>query len=80
MNKRQWGKLTPEQQDTITQISREWAVKHGEAWDESDKEGMAFFKEKGGVVIPQSQEESEKWRKAVRPVLDSYIEKVSGKG
>jgi len=80
MNKKQWGKLTPEQQNVITQISREWAVKHGEAWDESDKAGMAFFKEKGGVVIPQSEEESEKWRGAVQPVLDKYIEKVSAKG
>jgi TRAP-type C4-dicarboxylate transport system substrate-binding protein len=80
MNKRQWNKLTSEQQDAITQISRDWAVKHGEAWDESDKEGMAFFKEKGGVVLSQSEEESEKWRNAAQPVLDNYIQKVSEKG
>jgi len=41
---------------------------------------MAFFKEKGGVVIPQSEEEAEKWREAARPVLDNYIKKVSEKG
>lgn len=80
MNKNQWSKLTPEQQNAIAEISREWAVKHGEAWDESDKEGIAFFKEKDGIIIPQSEEESERWREAVRPVLDDYIKKVSEKG
>ncbi len=80
MNKDQWRRLKPEQQNTITEISREWAVKHGEAWDASDKEGMAFFKEKGGVVISQSQEDAEKWRKAAQPVIDNYIKKVSKKG
>jgi TRAP-type C4-dicarboxylate transport system substrate-binding protein len=80
MNKNKWNRLTPEQQNAITEISLAWAVKHGEAWDESDKAGMAFFKEKGGVVIPQSEEEAEKWREAARPVLDNYIKKVSKKG
>jgi TRAP-type C4-dicarboxylate transport system substrate-binding protein len=80
MNKNQWSKLTPEQQNAIMEINREWAVKHAEAWDESDKEGMAFFKEKGGIVIPQSADEAEKWREAALPVLDNYIKKVSEKG
>ncbi|MDD4275202.1 MAG: TRAP transporter substrate-binding protein [Desulfobacter postgatei] len=80
MNKNQWSKLTPEQQNAIMEINREWAVKHAEAWDESDKEGMAFFKEKGGIVIPQSADEAEKWRQAALPVLDNYIKKVSEKG
>ena len=34
MNKNKWNKLTPEQQNAITEINLEWAVKHGEAWDE----------------------------------------------
>ena len=80
INKDKWNKLTPEQQSAMMEISLEWAGKHAQAWDESDKEGMIFFKEKGGVVIPQSEEESEKWRKAAEPVLDSYIKKVSKKG
>jgi hypothetical protein len=40
---------------------------------------MAFFKEKGGVVISQSEEESERWRTVAQPVLDNYIQKVSEK-
>ncbi|WDP90957.1 MAG: TRAP transporter substrate-binding protein [Desulfobacter sp.] len=80
MNKRKWAKLTPDQQKTITAINAEWAVKHGEAWDESDLKGLAFFKEKGGQVIAQSEAESEKWKAAARPVIDNYIQKVAKKG
>ncbi len=80
MNKRQWAKLTPEQRSIIVAVNQEWAGKHANAWDESDKEGMAFFKEKGGTVITQSDEEAEKWQKAIQPVISAYIEKVSKKG
>ncbi|MDZ7665623.1 MAG: hypothetical protein U5K27_09915 [Desulfotignum sp.] len=51
MNKDKWNSLTPEQQKTIREINAEFALKHGQAWDESDEEGTAFFKEKGGEVI-----------------------------
>ena len=81
MNKNKWNGLTREQQENITEISQEWAIKHGKGWDESYKEGMAVFKKYGGVVIPQSKERAERWRKkAAEPVIDNYIKKVSEKG
>ncbi len=80
MNKNAWAKLTPEQQAIITDLNKEYALKHAQAWDASDEEGMAFFKEKGGTVIAQSAEESAKWAKAAAPVIDQYIEKANKKG
>ena len=80
MNKEKWASLTPEQQKIIEEINKEWIGKHAKAWDESDKEGMDFFKEKGGTVTELSPEEIIKWRKAAAPVVDDYIEKVSQKG
>ncbi len=80
MNKRKWAKLTPEQQNIISQINLEWAAKHGKAWDDSDREGLSFFKEKGGKIIPQSVAEAKKWEAAAAPVIDKYIKKVSKKG
>ena len=80
MNKDKWASLTPEQQKIITKINAEWAVKHGQAWDDSDKEGLAFFKSKGGTVITQSDAEAEKWQQAASPVIDTYIEKAAKKG
>ena len=69
----------------IEEINKEWATKHGEAWDSSDVEGMAFFKEKGGTVITLDDTESQRWAEAVKPVIDSYIKtlddmKIDGKG
>jgi len=80
MNNRKWAALTPEQQKTISAINLEWAAKHGEAWDDSDKKGLVFFKEKGGKVITQSDAEAEKWKTAAAPVVDQYIEKANKKG
>ncbi|WP_022665741.1 TRAP transporter substrate-binding protein [Desulfospira joergensenii] len=80
MNKDKWAKLTPDQQKAIKEINEEWSAKHGVAWDNSDKEGMEFFKSKGGKVLSQSDAESKKWAAAAAPVIDNYIEKVAKKG
>jgi len=85
MNKDKWNAISPEDQKIIEEINKEWATKHGEAWDSSDVEGMAFFKEKGGTVITLDDTESQRWAEAVKPVIDSYIKtlddmKIDGKG
>jgi TRAP-type C4-dicarboxylate transport system substrate-binding protein len=80
MNKDKWNSLTPEQQNIIREINAEFALKHGQAWDEADKEGMEFFLEKGGKVIPQSEEESKRWADKASSVIDDYIKAVSKKG
>ena len=67
-------------QKTINDINAEWSVKHGEAWDEADKAGLAFFISKGGQVVSLSDEESKKWEAAVAPVFAEYIKKANKKG
>ena len=73
MNKSKWNKISPEDQKVIEEINKEWALKHGEAWDSSDEEGMAFFKEKGGTVITLDDAESGRWVTAVQSVIDDQI-------
>ncbi len=80
MNKGKWAALSPDIQNTIKEINAEWAVKHGEAWDEIDKEGIDFVKEKGGEFIALTPEESAKWAEAMTPVYDEYIKSVAAKG
>jgi len=80
MNKAKWNKLTPAQQKTIMEINAEWADKHGEGWDSSDKAGLEFFKSKGGEFVSLSDAEVAKWKAAVAPIMDEYAEKVSKKG
>jgi TRAP-type C4-dicarboxylate transport system substrate-binding protein len=80
MNKGKWAKLSPEIQKTITDINAEWAGKHGEAWDESDKAGIEFLKEKGGEFISLSDEQAVRWKDAMAPVFEDYYKQVEPKG
>ena len=79
MNKSKWNSLPPEVQKIITEINEEWAVKHGEAWDQIDVAGKEFLKEKGKEIITLSSEESQKWQAAVAPALEEYAKKLDKK-
>ncbi len=73
MNKNSWSKLSPEQQQIITEVNAEWVDKHGRAWDQADAEGMAFIKELKRQIITLSPEEQQRWKDAVKPILDAYV-------
>lgn len=80
MNKDKWASLSPETQKTITDINNEWAVKHGEAWDQIDVEGKKFFLEKGNEIITLDSAEAAKWKAAVQPTLEEYAQKLNKQG
>jgi TRAP-type C4-dicarboxylate transport system substrate-binding protein len=80
MNKDKWAALSPEIQKTITEINKEWAVKHGEAWDSSDVAGKALFIEKGHKVITLDAAEAMNWKKAVQPAITNYAAGLDKKG
>jgi TRAP-type C4-dicarboxylate transport system substrate-binding protein len=80
MNKEKWNSIPADLQQIITQINREWIVKHGRAWDESDKAGLEYFKSLGHEVIHLSDAESKRWKKAIGPVIGHYIDKMNKKG
>jgi len=79
MNKAKWNALDPKDQAIISAINAEWAVKHGQAWDESDKEGMAFFLEHKGTVIDITGDEAARWEAAVAPIIDDYAAELDSK-
>ncbi|MGE4423645.1 MAG: TRAP transporter substrate-binding protein [Pseudodesulfovibrio sp.] len=74
MNKDKWNQISPENQNIIREINREWSVKHGQAWDASDAEGRKFLASKGGDFIKLEPAEAERWVQAAQPVLDGYAE------
>ena len=80
MNKAKWNSLDPESQKAIREINEEWAVKHAAAWDENDVAGRQFLLDQGGTILPLSPEESARWVKAARPVLDDYVAEADAKG
>jgi TRAP-type C4-dicarboxylate transport system substrate-binding protein len=80
MNKAKWNKISPKSQKIIIALNKEFAAKHGEAWDNSDEAGLAAFKKHGGQVVSQSDATSAQWADAVKPLFTNYVEKVKTKG
>lgn len=80
MNKNKWNALPDKAQKALTDVSAEWAVKHGEAWDSSDAAGREYFLEKGGSFIALDDAEGKRWHDAARPVVDAYVKETNAKG
>jgi TRAP-type transport system periplasmic protein len=80
MNLDRWNALPKDVQRVFEQVSAEWIPKHGQAWDASDKAGLAFSKGLGNKVIELSPEENARWAKAVAPVKAEYIKAVEKRG
>jgi TRAP-type C4-dicarboxylate transport system substrate-binding protein len=78
MNSGVWAKLPAEVQKTIQEINAEWSMKHAKAWDESDAEGRKFLlSQKGRKVLKLAAGQDAKWRAAVKPVLDGFVNKLN---
>ncbi len=80
MNKDKWNSIDAKDQKAIEEISKEWAVKHGEAWDSSDMEGLRFFLQQGNTLIGLDSNEAENWKNAVAPLIDEKIKDLNKQG
>lgn len=73
MNKDVWASLPEEVQQVITKVSAEWIPKHGQAWDDSDAEGLEFFlQQPGNTVVSLDDAETERWSAAMAPIFTQY--------
>ncbi len=79
MNKKTWASLPPEVQAEIEKVNKEWIDKTGHAWDQLDKEGKEFTLARGNQVIQLSPEEDARWAKAVKPLLEKYVDTTKTK-
>jgi TRAP-type C4-dicarboxylate transport system substrate-binding protein len=80
MNRDKWNALSPDIQKTIEKIDLDWIEKTGALWDEIDKSGKTFSLKLGNQIISLTKEEDQKWAKAVRPILDEYVNQMRAKG
>lgn len=80
MNKGTWNSLSPDIQKIIEKINEEWIPKMGALWDELDKSALDFVIKKGNKIISLTMEEQEQWVKAVRPLLEDYVNRMKAKG
>ncbi|MEF2230389.1 MAG: TRAP transporter substrate-binding protein [Pseudodesulfovibrio sp.] len=79
MNKDKWAMIDPESQAIIMQINKEWADRHGAAWDEADALGKQYFEEQGGKFVALGDAESALWTEKAQPVIDQYVKAVAEK-
>jgi len=80
MNKSKWNALTPEVQKIFTEVALEAKEKQGVLWNQMDIEGRDTFKAAGGQILPLTDAEVIKWKKAVEPVFDTYKKDMGSKG
>ena len=80
VNKEKWAALPPEVQKTIETVNAEWVVKHGQAWNDADAEGLAFIKELKREVLPLADAEQAVWVEKVAPLLQDFAARATQKG
>jgi TRAP-type C4-dicarboxylate transport system substrate-binding protein len=78
MNKDSWNKLPSNLQKIFNEYSFE--EKLATLWNELDIDGKKLATEKGLQFIQLSSAEITKWKKAVEPVLDTYVKKMVASG
>jgi len=80
MNLNKWNALPKDLQEIITDVSKAYECITAKAWGDSDESGFKFAQKLGEEFITLSAEESAKFKKAVEPVFDEYIENANKKG
>jgi TRAP-type C4-dicarboxylate transport system substrate-binding protein len=73
MNLEKWNTLPADVKKIFEEVSEKYTRIHGEVWDSTDKEGRDYTLSLGNQIIPLSDEENARWRKAVEPVIEDFI-------
>ena len=80
MNKNSWNRLSPDIQKIFDQLSTEWAIQHGQAWDSAALQGLAYSKTLGNTPISVPDKEIPFLKKALQPVVQNYIDRTLSMG
>lgn len=80
MNKKAWASLSAAQQQAVAAVSAEWVDRHGQAWNDADREGLAYVEELKREVLPLSAAEQALWVEKVAPLLQDYVARTTQKG
>lgn len=78
MNKNTWDKLPSD----VKKVFEEYPFEEKLAmmWNEIDIRGRRYGTEKGVKFINLSQEEINRWRERIKPVVDEYVAKMESEG
>lgn len=80
MNRDKWNGLPDDIKQIFNDVNAAYIPKFAEAWNKINKEGFEYTKSLGNEVITLSPEEAARWKVAVAPVMDKYVDKMVAKG
>lgn len=81
MNKARWDSLPQDIQKAFRDASgRDWWAEVGRIWRASDDFGIGLAVDSGNEHIVLTEEETESFRQKLEPVVDRWVDEVSGKG
>ena len=73
MNLNKWNALPDDIKKIFEAVSEKYVDIHGSVWDSTDEEGRKYTESLGNTIIPMSDEENARWRKAAEPVINDFI-------
>jgi TRAP-type transport system periplasmic protein len=73
MNLDKWNALPADIKKIFEKVSEKYTDIHGEVWDSTDQEGRKYTLSLGNKIISLLDTESDRWQKAVEPVINDYI-------
>jgi TRAP-type transport system periplasmic protein len=80
MNKEKWNNLPKNAQKVLLEVSKKYIEDYAVGFNKIDIEGRDFFIKQGGKMVTISDKESDRWIKAVQPVIADYKNDLISKG
>ena len=81
MNLDSWGKLPPDIQKKIEEVSGAFgAAFAGKGWDNAGSRGVDVAKKAGNEIYQVPQTELVRWEKSTKPVYDAWLNEMQKKG
>lgn len=81
MNQRKYDSLSPKAQSCVDNLSGANLIsKFGPWWDAWDKKGRDLVVAADQPINVLSEDQREKWKKALEPMVDEYLKGLEGKG
>jgi TRAP-type C4-dicarboxylate transport system substrate-binding protein len=81
MNQKKWDSLPKDVQKVFEEVSAEWIDKQGKLWDEIEKDGLEYAKQKPGfTIVNATPQEEAKAREKMKPIIAEYVKEMKQKG
>ncbi len=80
MNKTAWNNLSPEDQEILEEVSREFSIKAAQRYDLAGQNGKQIALDNGVEVITLSDSEVSRFREVLEPLHEAWINGMENNG